>query len=351
MNMFKVSGRVVRAVGALSAATACVVALGACGSSDDGAGASAGKAAGGSAKQVRLAMFVSSTANTYNQAALAGVKKIAAQLGDTKVQAFGSDFDPNKQVQQIQTATASGRYNAYVIFTLDGVRVLPAIKAAKAKGIAVVCGFSVCGPDQAKFAKELPELATQTGINAGKLGDDAAPIVNAACKGKSPCRVVLMYGLAQLVSEKWYANHLKAGLDPNVQIVATGQGQFLADASYKAFKDILQAHRNVDVVVSPGDQMIVGSEQAIDEAGLEGHVALIGTGASTNAVKAIKAGRWYGSAILRPYNDGFISAENAIKAARGERVPAVVDASVAPDFPTGVITKANVDAWKPEWDG
>jgi ribose transport system substrate-binding protein len=341
----------VRGLGLLCAGAALIGTLGACGDSSDEGSSGSTTTTAKAAKTVRVAHFLPNVANTYNQANKKGSDTEAAKLGNVKVQTFSSDFDPNKQVQQIQTATATGQYDAFIVNALDGVRVVPAIRAATAKGIKVVCEFSICGPDQAKFAKQIPALAAQTGINAGKLGDQAAPVVNAACKGKDPCNLAIMFGLQQLVSEKWWADHLKAGLDPNVKVVATGEGAFLADPSYKAFKDILQAHPNIDAVVAPGDQMIVGSEQAIKEAGLKGKIALIGTGASDSALKAITDGRWYGSAILRPYHDGQVAMEAAVHAARGEKVEPLTDTLATPLVPGGVVTRDNAADWKPEWAG
>jgi ribose transport system substrate-binding protein len=300
---------------------------------------------------VNVGLFIQASTNTASQAMQKGAAAAAKALGGVRVRSFSADFDPNKQVQQIQTAVATGQYNAIVIVPLDGTRVVPAIKQAAAKGVKVVCIFAVCGPDQSKFARELPEVSAQTGINNVKWGRLAAPVVNDACKDKHPCRVVIMRGLAQLASEGGYVDTLKAGLAPNVQVVATGQGQYLADASYKAMKDILQAHRTVDAVLSTGDQMAVGVEQAIDEAGLKGNVAIIGSGAGIPGVKAVKDGRWFATVLARPLNDGYVGTKYAIDAARGRRVPPLSDTQASPRVPSGVVTAATASNWRPEWAG
>jgi ribose transport system substrate-binding protein len=327
--------------------------FGACGSDDGGGGAASGGGGGGdSAKPVDIAHFIVAQANTHQQGMVKGVEAAAKELGNVKVRTFSAEFDPNKQVQQIQTAVASGQYDALLIESVDGARVVPAIKRAAAKKLTVVCAFSVCGPKQDEFSKQMPEVAAQLGINTGDLGKNAAPIVNEACAGKDPCNLVIMAGAPALVTEKRELDLMKAGLKefPNVKIVATGEGGFLADPAYKSMKDILQAQRKVDVVFSPGDQMIVGVEQALQEAGRK-DVALIGSGASVLGTKAIKEGRWFASGVLRPYNDGYNGLKFAVKAARGEKVPPLTDTGLTPVAPGGYITKENVDRWKPEWQG
>jgi ribose transport system substrate-binding protein len=343
MNMER--GTLWRVIAIACAAAVLMATVAACGSSGSSS------AAGGGGQPVEVAHFLSTLTNTYNKADEEGGEAAAKKLGNVKVQAFASEFDPNKQIQQIETAAASGQYDAFVIAPLDGVRVIPAIEQAAAKGIVVACEFSVCGDTQNEFANELKGVTVQTGINAGLMAEQTAPSVNAACKGKSPCNVVIMYGLPQLVAEKWWGESLEANLEPNVKVVATGEGEFLAETSYKNFKDILQANPDIDVVVSSGDQMIVGVQQAIDEAGMEGKVALIGTGASESSVGEIEAHKWYGSHVLRPYHDGYVSTELAVRAARGEKVPSLVDTLKTPVIPGGMVTQENAGKWNPEWAG
>jgi ribose transport system substrate-binding protein len=343
-------GKLTRAVGTVCAGVVLTAGLAACGSDSGGGG---GSQAAGSKKQVNVAHFIVVAANTHQQGMVKGADAAAKKLGNVKVRTFDGAFDPNKQVQQIDAAAATGQYDAFLVESVDGTRTVPAIKRAVAKGIKVVCAFSVCGPDQAKFAKELPEVSAQLGIDQSKLGVNGGTTVGEACKGIDPCKLVIMAGVAALVTEKWEINNLKTVLKdyPNVKVVATGEGGFLSDPAYKSMKDILQAHRDVNVVFSPGDQMIVGVEQAIDEAGLKGKVKLIGSGGSVLGTKAIQDGRWYASGVLRPYNDGYLGMTYAVKAARGEKVPALTDSQASDLAPNGFVTPDNVARWKPEWAG
>ena len=46
--------------------------------------------------------------------------------------------------------------------------------------------------------------------------------------------------------------------------------------------------------------MIVGAEQAVEDAGLTGQIALVGNGGSEIAVEAVRDGRWFGTAATYP---------------------------------------------------
>ena len=76
---------------------------------------------------VRLAVFVGAKENTYWTAQLDAATARAEELGAT-VQGFGAEFDPAKQVAQLEDAIASGEYDAFVISSVDGQAVVPALE-------------------------------------------------------------------------------------------------------------------------------------------------------------------------------------------------------------------------------
>jgi ribose transport system substrate-binding protein len=72
---------------------------------------------------------------------------------------------------------------------------------------------------------------------------------------------------------------------------------------------MLQAHHDLNVITGSGDQMIRGAELAVDDAGLQKQVKLVGLGGSQIAVAAVKAGRWFGTVITQPLDQGRLSAK------------------------------------------
>lgn len=356
-----------RAVAAAALAGALVAGATACGDADSSGSTATGStatsgaggtqttaAAGDAGKKVDLAMFLVATANTHQQAALKGAQKAVAEDGNATLHPFNGNFDPATQVKQIEDAAATGQYNAFLVDSVDGTQTVPAITKALGDDITVVCGFTICGTDQTSFKKALP-VAAQVSMNYAPVGEKAAKIVSDACAGKDPCNVVYLQGVSVLAAEQVFTKAFEAGLKstaPNVKIVAKPQGQYDPNASYEAMKPVIQANPDIDVVIAVGDQEAAGAERAIDESPLKGKVKIIGSGASTVAKQKVQAGDWYASAILRPFNEGYLEAKYAIAAARGKPLsPDVVDTGPAEGFPDGFITKDNAADWKPEWAG
>jgi ribose transport system substrate-binding protein len=356
LAMVIVGGVVLAACGSSSSSSSGSSASNEASETEANAETASSEGSGESGEPVNIAMFLVATANTHQQAALKGAEKAAEEDGNASIKPYNGNFDPATQSNQIEDATASGQYNAFLVDSVDGTQTVPAITKALGEGVTVVCGFSICGPNQSEFAKELP-VAAQVASDYVKVGRDEAEALVKGCEEKKldPCNVVKLTGIKGLAAgvslfegiEEVFAEH------PEVHVIAEAEGEYLADPSYKAMKPIIQAHPDVNAVISAGDQEITGALQAIEESSIDPkNMVLVGDGASEIGTKGVKSGVWYASAILRPYNEGKIEAEIAIAAARGQE-PAkdLVNSSEDPEFPEGYIDQSNVSKWRPEWAG
>jgi len=334
-----------------------------CGSDDNSSapaaatGASSSSAAGSSGdanKPVNIALFLVATANTHQQASRTGVEQAIKKAGNAKVRVFGAEFDPKKQISQVEAATASGQFDAMIVNPVDGPSITPAVTKAIASGAKVVCAFAVCGTDQ-KFGKHIPGLVAQVSADYSAIGTAMATALTKGCAGINPCKTVYIDGAPTLGVEKLITKAFNAYVakQPNIKVVAHGVGQYLAPPAYKSMKDVLQANPDIDAVASPGDQMISGARQALDESPLKNKkVVLVGDGASTLGLKGIMDGTWYASAVLRPRTEGFDAATAAINAVRGTGpIKELVNSSATEGIPELYVTKANAADFQPEWPG
>lgn len=340
---------------ALVLAAIASVVLPACGSSAKSQPAAASSSSsGGSSKHVNIAMFLVATANTHQHAALLGAEKAVQEDGNASLHAYDGNFQPATQTNQIEDATSGGQYNAFIVDSIDGTQTIPPITKALAADIKVICGFSICGPNQSEFAKEMPVTA-QIAANYFTVGKAAGEAMVKGCAGKNPCNVVYLDGTPTLALDPVFKAGVQAAFKqaPNIKIVASAEGQFLAGPAYTAMKTIIQAHPDIDGVVSVGDQEIEGALKAINQSSLSGKkIILVGDGASVIGTAGVKSGQWYASSLLRPYTEGYLSAKYAIAAVRGKPMsPALVNSAVDPKIPDGYIDSSNVASWKPEWAG
>lgn len=98
------------------------------------------------AKTVRVGMFIAVRANAYDEARIQGMESKAGEL-NAELQVFSGEWDPLAQINQIQDATTTGNFDAFVIHPIDNNAVVPAIETALQKGIKVIGADAPIGPN------------------------------------------------------------------------------------------------------------------------------------------------------------------------------------------------------------
>lgn len=333
------------------AAGVLLLALAGCGDDDDG-----GSAAGGGGEPLKVAVFGAAN-NTYFAAARREIDRVIEAEGGS-VQVFETPFDPGKQFRQLQDATASGQFNAFIIMPLDGVSVAQAIKRAVAEDIEVVTISAVAGTRQDTTEVQVPGMAGAILDPPAKRGRWLGGLVTKACEGISPCKVVWEVGDAKLPIEQLFVGEAEKVMaeTPGIESVATVSTGLQAGPAAKATADVLQAHPDVNVIASSGDQAIVGAAIAVKQAGKKvgtgpGEIRLVGLGASKVGVEGIRSGEWFGSVLSLPADEGRIGAETIVKAVRGEEAPVQLSAAEESGI-TPELTKDDLPAdFQSQWDG
>jgi ribose transport system substrate-binding protein len=342
-------GRASWGSGGLAVALATLaLAVAACGSdSSGGAGASGGK-------QINVAAFMIAN-NTYSQVMLKGIKDYAAQK-HAKLTVFDSQFDPDRLFKQVEDAAATGKYQAFVIHVIDSNSIVPAVKDAISRGIAVAASNGVVGPKLNTLTPQVKGLAgqvfTPSTVRAEKLKD----AVVTACTGISPCHVAFIAGDLSGTFDQMELQAIKSlpQSHPDISIAGTAEGKYDPGTALKDAQDLYTRTKDVQVVAVAGDQMAPAGLQATNEAGLKGKVRIVSIGASESAVKAVRDGQWYSTITHVPYDEGKIAAELAIDQAMGHphKVKGI-DPVVASHVPLN-LSRANLSDWKnfkAQWTG
>jgi ribose transport system substrate-binding protein len=300
----------------------------------------------------RIALFNPLGNNEYVRNAEEGVRSIIEAAGGT-VEAFDAGFNAEEQLNQVQDAITSGNFDAFIIYPVDGVGIIVGVDEAAANQIPVIALDAPINTDRRTLIP-YENVAGQI-VRTGVLdGEQLGSAIVMACEGVDPCEVAFIIGFQGFPLD---LDRLEAIDDviapyPNISIVATGEGQYLEDVGFEVATDMLQANPDIDVIASVGDQMILGAELAVQDAGLEGQVKLIGNGASQDGYNAVAEGRWFATVANIPYTNGQIAAQMALQALDGSLIIRSVNMydQAPPIPPTGaVITQESSRNFRPEW--
>jgi ribose transport system substrate-binding protein len=299
---------------------------------------------------VNVAFFGFAAANGFAQATWAGVQEAAAEMCAT-ARFFDPNFDSATQVAQIQDAITSGEFQAFVIQSNDGNSVAPVVEEAVAEGIVVVGEFTPIGTDYDSIEPQVEGMTSYVGVSIVANGEGLAELGRMACEdaGADPCRAVYLQGFRALPLDNARTEAVLAGLEAaGIEVVASPEGGYTQATGLAAAQDVLQANPDINVMIG-SSQAILGAEQAVRDAGLEGQVRLIGNGAPRQAVAAVKEGRWFAVWADAEKSAGKEAASVAIRAVRGEEVPSSVDTSTLLPTPLGTAENLPED-FEGEWD-
>ncbi|WEK03380.1 MAG: sugar ABC transporter substrate-binding protein [Candidatus Devosia phytovorans] len=303
----------------------------------------------------RIAYLASSSQNGYNQAIYAGIQEAAAAKG-VEVEIFDGAFDSTKQFSQVEDVVAGGRFDALIVTPNDSVGIAPALEDAAAAGLTVASTLFPIGSDLTNMEPQVPGLTTTVAANPAIGAKAQADAVVDYCADKDPCRVAviigqLIYPFDNLRNETYkevFAEHA------NIQIVATGEGNYDPDTALTAMQDILQANPEIDAVLSNADQPLIGVEIALNDFGYNpGEVYMIGGGLNQITIDAIRAGKVAATLAEVPHSMGEAALEAVVTTLEGGTAPTWIDPFELSTTPV-IVTKEWLDAnpdFVGEWQG
>lgn len=335
------------------------IAIGGCGDSEQPASSTAAAPdADASDKPVRIAYFGLAAANSFTQYSLKAGKDEAKKVGAT-LEFFDGEFNPTKQAQQVTDATASGKYDGYIIAPNDSAGIVPAARKAMSKGIEVAAFHFFLGSDMTSNTVEgLTSSAVEDVIKGAQASAEG---IIEACEGIDPCEVGLLWGIRAAPWDAAKEKPLKDALaeHPNIKIIGEGDGGFLAAGGQKLAADFLSAHPNLNVLAAFSDQELRGAERSVTRAGRsfgtgDGDVRMVGYGGTQHAIKQIRARKWMQTFVITPDSGLRLLVNQVSDAVRGKTVTRDLtwDHELSPVG--GKVTKEILDAnpeFIGEWDG
>lgn len=324
-----------KVIGGLSALAIGALALAGCAG---GAAAGSGEGGGGD-DTVSVGFLGFAASNSFAQGTFKGVEEAAEKLGAT-AEFVDGNFDGQQQVQQINDAITTKKYDVIVIQANDNLAVQEPLQRAVEAGISVVVEFTPVGPDFETIEPQV-EGAISVVDSPVRNGEVLADLALQACEELGDgCKVAYMEGNRSLPLDnartQKVLDTLKAA--DGVEVTPSVQGGYTQDEGRAAFQDIVQAHPDVDVVIG-SSQAIGGAALA---AGADSDVRFIANGGSITAVEAVRSGDWFGAAVLDVVANGRKAAELGIAHFQGEDVEMTVDeTTLAPHAAVG--TKQALD--------
>jgi ribose transport system substrate-binding protein len=265
---------------------------------------------------------------------------------------FDANNNPQTQYDQLQTVINSGQYNGIITQPIESTGLVSLVKEAIAKGIKVVNMDQILGSSLSTAAPQVAGLSANVTFVPTTIGTQLGQQVVAACASKklSPCKVGYLYDIkASSLDTAIYGAFTAAIKGSPVQVVTYGQSYFTPTIGLTAVETMLQATPNLDLIVG-SDQGIEGAMTALSTTDKSDHVILVGYGASAAAVAGIESGAVFSDVAQAPSAEGTDAVKAVVAAIQTGKVSGTIDPVAG--FPdSGVVNKADVSQFTPEWQG
>jgi ribose transport system substrate-binding protein len=302
-----------KSIGCIAAASL-ALAVTACGDSDSGASGSGNEAG---PKKVRVAMLLPGLGQGAAQQVKAGFdkQKPKEKNADIVFRAGTSDADVDQYISNLEDAVSQG-FDVMIVVPQDPKRMKPVLTRAVKAGIKIVFveaddttfpdRTAAAFTDQATAAQLDGEYLAKALPNGGKLG-------------------VLHCLPGNAITDARVAG-MKKGLASNtdVKIVSTLDAKCDREKGRSAMEDMLTAHPDLDAVYSVSDTQTLGALAAIQAKGLT-KLIVSSIDAQDEMVKKLREGLVGSTVSLNFERGGELAVSTAVKIARGEKVPAMVD--------------------------
>ena len=252
---------------------------------------------------IKIAYMPPATEFNYYMAIGAGIKALAGEKGvETFMLAPQSGSDIATQMKMLQDVTTQD-VDAIILSTHDENAAAPLVKQAVDKGIAVV----IVNSDIASFPSPVNAVVGY-GQRKGTtgLGEYAAKMVN----GKA--NVGVLEGLPGYHSTERIGGFLDAFKNyPDMKIIASLPTEWNVETGNKAMMDMLQAHPEINLVVTANDYIAIGAAKAAEALGRK-DILIFGNDGDTTGMEEIAAGRWTATQNTTPFIMGKVALQVAL---------------------------------------
>ena len=187
--------------------------------------------------------------------------------------------DIKTQADQVEAMLAKG-VDALVLQPIDSDGLIPVVKRAREQGVYVVT-----------VDRGLRDNSADLYIagNNATFGSKAAEFMAEKLGGKG--KIVILRGISCIVDTERF-DGAKAVFDkfPGIEILGDQPGNWNREKAHDVMQDFLTKFDHIDAVWAADDDMALGAEQAIREAGRQDEMWIVGGACMKDIVKRIMEG-------------------------------------------------------------
>lgn len=280
------------AAAALAAGIA-ITSLAGCGGSSGDSAAGSASSAGGDSDSIKVGVVLKTLSNPFYVTMQEAMEAKADELGmEMVLQAPETETETEKQMQIVENLVVQ-QIEGLILAPNGSSELVPAVKEANDADVPVVILDSRI--EEADLEEAGAHIECFIGSDNYQGGQLAAEAMSEALGGSG--KVAVVEGISGVESSELRVGGFKDKVEElgGLEVVASQPADWEQEQGYTVTQNILQANPDIAGIFCANDMMALGAVKAIEDAGMEEQVTVIGFDATDDAKAAISEGRMYAS--------------------------------------------------------
>ncbi len=223
-------------------------------------------------KPYKLVLIVKTRNNPFFSPMIDAAQREAKSLGAAiEIQAPQQETDKERQFSIVQDVTARGA-QAILVAPADSKGIVPALKQAAEKGVAVINLDNRV--DSATAQSAGLQLTGYIGADNAEGGRMAGSAMLQALNGTG--KVAVLEGIRGVDNAEARKRGFLEAIQGKLEVATSDTAEWDTQKAYAKFQSMLAAHPDLRGVFCANDKMALGAMKAISEAGKKGKITVIG---------------------------------------------------------------------------
>lgn len=276
---------------------------------------------------LKLAVFVGGEGNAYSTSLVRGFREAISQVPGASLTVFDGKFDGATQLNQIQNAIQSGRFNAFSVGAVDPQLVCDALTkdAPKANILVTVELNPICGR-ASNSGDTIAAPGTLSFVGGPYLYDYYTDYLKYILQqNPGPQKLIVLSGqpLNPIADNLVKAVHDVAATHPELSLVGVAQTDFSTSQGNAKTTGLLLAHPDTTLLFSPVSDLTKGAVAAIQAAGRQSSVKVYDILGDSWDFQQVRSGTIAATALEDPVSAAKTIVQTFVDARAGKPVKPV----------------------------
>lgn len=256
--------------------------------------------------QITIGLSLSTLNNPFFVSVEEGVAQTAEE-NDSQVRSLDAQDDSAKQLNDVNDLIQQG-VDILLINPVDSAAIAPAVESANGAGIPVIT------IDRDSDGGQVVSMVASDNVEGGQMA--AQYIIDQVGENAN---VVQLEGTPGASATRERGEGFTNVAESSLNVLDSQTANFNRAEGLSVMENLLQSHQDIQAVFSQNDEMALGAMEAINAAGLQDEIIVIGFDGTEDAISSIQQGELDATIAQQPEEMGRLAVQTAYSYYQGKK--------------------------------